>query len=67
MPVFPQGEVACLSCNADGSLLLSGGADGKISLWLWGDDQFLHQVRKLTYCSHAGKATIPIVMTDMSS
>jgi hypothetical protein len=37
--------VTCCASNTSGFLLLSGGRDGKICIWQWGMDQFLHQVR----------------------
>ena len=38
-----QGAVLCLATNPGGGLLASGGADGRVCLWQWGADQFLHQ------------------------
>ena len=33
----------CLATDPGGALLASGGADGRVCLWQWGADQFLHQ------------------------
>ena len=38
-----QSEVLCVSTNAAGDLLCSGGRDGRVNVWVWGADQFLHQ------------------------
>ena len=38
-----QGAVLCLATDPSGALLASGGADGRVCLWQWGADQFLHQ------------------------
>ena len=37
--------VTCLSSN--GHLLASGGVDGRVCLWQWGRDEFLHQVGQI--------------------
>jgi hypothetical protein len=33
-----------VSSNSDGSLAVTGGKDGKVCIWIWGGDEFLHQV-----------------------
>ena len=39
-----KGGVACISTNESGNLAVTGGRDGKISIWQWGKDHFFHQV-----------------------
>ena len=41
-----QGGVICVATNKSGFLILSGGKDGKICIWLWSDDHFPHEVRQ---------------------
>ena len=42
-----QDCITSLSCNDKGSLIISGGTDGKVCIWHWGRDEFLHRAGEI--------------------
>ena len=39
--------ITTLACNEKGNLIISGGTDGKVCIWHWGRDEFLHKAGEI--------------------
>ncbi len=49
--------MTCVGSNSSGFLVASGGRDGKVCIWQWGQDHFFHQVceqKIFLRCTHHG-------------
>ncbi len=54
-----EGPVCCLACDpSTASVILSGGADGRVCLWQWGDDDFLHAAASIAVSNIAVRSAL---------